>query len=87
MAILKKEIGKRIKGALMENEDWWHVCYDTDTENFYVEHSWSYTDAYKVSKGTDSGTSIHDIENWTGTGAENVQAAKQSLLNDSKDSR
>jgi hypothetical protein len=80
MAIWKEQIAKKIKGSLMENEDWWYLCYDTDTHEFHIEHEWSHVDAYNVAKAADSGSSTHAVDAWNGPGSENVAAAKEKLL-------
>ncbi len=84
MAIFSEEIAKRIKGSLMEKEDWWRLCYDSETQRFYVEHEWSHTDAYRASKGSDEGTTEHDAETWSGPGAEKIGEARERLLNQAR---
>ncbi len=56
MPKLTRQLESHAKGALAEREDWWHLVFDTDANELYVEHSWSHTNAYRVSKGTDEGT-------------------------------
>ena len=78
MAILREQLGTRTKGPMAENEDWWNLCYDTDSREFYVEHSWSYVKINGLS--VDSGKSRESAEGWNGRGAENIPGAKQRLL-------
>ncbi len=80
MPIYREQIAKRIKGSLAENEDFWTLCYDSDQQRFYVEHSWDYMNPYKLSEKGDRGTSNHDADTWTGEGAEKIPDAKQRLL-------
>tara|TARA_B100000949_G_C14267225_1_gene445597 strand:+ start:1472 stop:1672 length:201 start_codon:yes stop_codon:yes gene_type:complete len=63
---------------MAENEDWWDLCYDTDTGEFYVEHRWSYVQINGLK--TSSGTEKHDAEAWTGPGAEKIPALKEQFL-------
>ena len=79
MPILKEQIAKRVKGQLAENEDWWHLCYDTEADAFYIEHSWDYVNAYRVSQGHNSGTERHSVEGWQGPGSEKVDEARAKL--------
>lgn len=78
MPILHEQLAKRAKGGMAENEDWWHLCYDTDTEKFYVEHSWSYLD--RKSLRVDSGSSQEDAESFFGQGSEKIPEARARLL-------
>ncbi|WP_209427311.1 hypothetical protein [Pararhodobacter sp. SW119] len=80
MAVLKKQIGKRIKGSLQEREDWWHLCYDTERREFFVEHEWSHMNAYKVSAKADEGLRREAIEGYSGIGSDKIDQAKVDLL-------
>lgn len=84
MLVLREQIGKRIKGALMEDEDWWYLCLDTDNDCYFVRHEWSNVDAYDVAKCADSGSSEHDADTWTGEGPEKIEAAKVRLPDQAK---
>jgi hypothetical protein len=79
MPILKEQIAKRVKGSLAENEDWWHLCYDTDANEFFVEHEWDHVNAYRVSEHS-SDTERHAAEGWTGPGSGNLADARAKLL-------
>ena len=39
------QIGERIKGSLMQNEDWWFLVLE-DNGTCHVEHEWSHVDPY-----------------------------------------
>ena len=78
MPIRKKQIAKRTKGPMAENEDWWDLCFDTDTGEFYVEHSWSHVQISSLK--ADSGTKRHDADTWSGQGAEKIPTIKKQLL-------
>lgn len=78
MAVLREQIASRTKGPMAENEDWWHLCYDTEAETFFVEHEWSHTSI--SSSKTNSGTTRHDADTWNERGAEQIDGAKKRLL-------
>jgi hypothetical protein len=78
MPILKHQIAKRVKGSMAEKEDWWHACYDTDTKEFFIEHSWDHVQINGLSQ--DAGSSRHSIDDWNGEGRDNIPAAKEQLL-------
>lgn len=78
MTVLREQIAARTKGPMAENEDWWHLCYDTERAEFFVEHEWSYV---KINGLTpNSGSSTHDADTWTGYGAEMIPGARKRLL-------
>jgi hypothetical protein len=78
MPILSEQLATRTKGPMAENEDWWRLCYDTDTKEFFVEHEWSYVKINGLK--TNSGKSKHDVDTWGGEGAEAIERAKERLL-------
>lgn len=80
MAVLTREIAKRIKGSLQEREDWWRLCYDTDTREFYVEHEWHHMNAYKIGSAADEGTTREPAVGYRGQGADKIEQAKAVLL-------
>lgn len=80
MSVIRKQIGQRIKGALGEKEDWFHLCYDTETKAFHVEHSWSHTNAYNIAEKSNEGEKAIALEGYEGIGAENIAQAKAALL-------
>ena len=80
MAILKQEIHKIIKGSLMETEDWWRLCHDTENGTFYIEHEWSHVDPYNLNRPANSGTTIHPADTWYGHGSDKIEEAKAKLI-------
>ena len=42
---VKTQFHQRIKGSLLETEDWWHLIVEDDGTT-YVEHEWSHVDPY-----------------------------------------
>lgn len=76
--VIKEQIGFRSKGMMAENEDWWHLCYDTDTQEFYVEHSWHYVQVRGLC--TDGGSERVGGDDWRGQGSEKIPAAKKKIL-------
>jgi hypothetical protein len=80
MALLKRKIAERIKGALQEKEDWWHLCYDTVTREFSVEHSWHHLNAYKVVEKANEGRTVVPVADHDGIGADKIEAARAELL-------
>lgn len=80
MAVLKHQIAYRVKGSLAETEDWWHLCYDTESDVFFVEHEWDHANPYPRGGPGDSGTKRYDAANWDGPGREELAAAKALLL-------
>ncbi|WP_155264668.1 hypothetical protein [Sphingomonas segetis] len=80
MAVYKELLAKRVKGSLMENEDWWYLCYDTESQRYYVEHEWDHMNPYKIGSGDHgNGTTQSDAEGWTGVGADKIEEAKAKL--------
>lgn len=78
MTVHRIEIAKKVKGSLMENEDWWYVCYDDADQTSWIEHQWDHVDAYNVARGSDNGTERHEIQEWLDgkkRGYENIEAA------------
>lgn len=81
MPVYKELLGKRTKGSLMEKEDWWYLCYDSDSQTFYVEHEWDHMNPYEIGRGDhNSGTTCHEADGWTGVGADKIKALKTKLL-------
>jgi hypothetical protein len=56
MSVLKRELARSVKGPVSSNEDWWHLCRDTDTGNVFVVHEWAHTDVTKASGKSDVGS-------------------------------
>ena len=77
--IFKEQLAYRQKGSLAEREDWYRLCYDSSTGEFYVEHEWDYVNPYNVREAS-SGTSKHDAVSWDGEGADRLEEAKRALM-------
>ena len=75
MAITRTRIHAKVKGALAENEDWWVLIVDTESDNKTVEHEWSHTNAY--GPGQNSGMTSMTVDEFLGSDADN--AAKDKL--------
>lgn len=56
MSVLKRELARSVKGPVSSNEDWWHLCRDTDTGDVFVVHEWAHTDVTKASGKSDVGS-------------------------------
>ncbi len=80
MTTLRKQIDRRVKGALQEREDWWYLCYDTETKEFYVEHDWHHMNAYKASEKANEGKQRTTIEDHDGPGSSKIDQARADLL-------
>ena len=52
MALLKRELHRSIKGPVANDEDWWHLVFDTDTKRLYVEHRWAHVDVSGAGEAT-----------------------------------
>lgn len=80
MAVFKEELRKRVKGALMEDESWWHLCYDSDSKQFWIEHSWDRVNPYKLGEGSDVGSTRSEVEAYTGPAADRIEELKEKLV-------
>ena len=78
MPILSEELGSRTKGPMAENEDWWRLCYDTDTKELYVLHKWDYVQINGLRQN--AGEEKHDPDTWRGEGAGKTAEAKGRLM-------
>ncbi len=77
MPVIKRTLDTRLKGPHMETEDWWHLAFDTETNDLFVEHEWSHT-----SLGTsvsDSGTKRRAIAEFLGDTAHEAAKARATL--------
>lgn len=79
MTIERVEIDRRIKGGMNEDEQWWYLCLDTDTGEFFIEHQWDYVNRFNVSQA-DRGKERIEIEGYQGRGSDKIEAAKAELL-------
>lgn len=82
MPILKEELARGQTGPLNENDNWWRLCYDTDANEFFVEHE---MDGLKSNnKQPYAVVNRHDADTWGGRGASNLPSAKKRLLERAK---
>ncbi len=56
MPVLKRELARSAKGPVMNNEDWWYLCKDTDTGSVFVLHEWAHTDVTRPSSQSNVGS-------------------------------
>jgi hypothetical protein len=76
--ILKELIAKGTTGPLDENDNWWRLCYDTATSEFFVEHE---MDGLKPNNQQPfAAVNHHSVETWGGRGVAEIPAAKERLL-------
>ncbi|TCP93737.1 hypothetical protein C8J42_101188 [Sphingomonas sp. PP-CE-1A-559] len=71
------------KGSLAEREDWWWLCYDPESAEFYVEHEWDHMDPYRLGEASNKGTSRMSVEQWQrggGPGLTEYDTAREKLL-------
>jgi len=83
MPVSKTQLHFQAKGSLAEREDWWWLCYDTDTTEFHVEHEWDHMDPYHLGEASDKGTARMSIDQWQaagGPGLDNYELARTKLL-------
>jgi hypothetical protein len=78
MAILTVQIANRVKGPMAENEDWWWLCYDTETQKFCVKHGWDHVQINGLQQR--AGEAEHNADTWQGPGSDKIPSAKMSLL-------
>lgn len=80
MKLLKKEIARQMKGALQEREDWWRLCYEAESRDFFIEHEWHHMNAYKLETAADEGTEVMSVDGYSGKGTDKIEEAKAALL-------
>lgn len=81
MAIFKEQLKFTAKGSFNQTEDWWTLCYDTATAEFFIEHQWDHMDPYNLGKkASDSGTDRLSVDGYNGPGSDHVDDAKRKLL-------
>ena len=71
MPLMKRELSKRARGPVLNDEDWWRLVFDTDTKRLYVEHEWAHLDVRKGG-AADGGVAEFDVAeflNASGQGA------------------
>ena len=73
MAKLTRLLHELVRGVHKENEDRWRLVFDTEAKRLYVEHEWSHSDVWRVSR-SNTGTSEFDINGFLVEGEEPAQA-------------
>jgi hypothetical protein len=68
MALLKRELHSA-KGPGTNDEDRWHLVFDTDTKRLYVEHEWDRVDG-RGGGDAERGTSQLDIPEYLTQGGQ-----------------
>src|SRR5690349_3749561 len=69
MALLTRELHSSSGAPLLNDEDQWHLVFDTDSKRLYVEHRWTHVDV----RGSDvaaSGTAQLDIAEYLNQGGQ-----------------
>jgi len=69
MALLKRELHRASRSPVLNDEDQWHLVFDTDSKRLYVEHRWAHVDV----RGPDvaeSGTAQLDIAEYLNQGGQ-----------------
>jgi hypothetical protein len=79
MPLLRKELHKRVKGSLANDEDWWRLVFDTDAKRLYVEHEWSHVDLGANGRA-DSGKAETDIATFLAQGGEGAPQRELAQL-------
>jgi hypothetical protein len=88
--MLKREFYKRAKGPIGNDEDWWRLVFDTDTNRLYVEHEWSYLDTRRLRcDGGKAELEIADFFNQSAEGPAHQELVKliSSLFESQPDDR
>src|SRR3954470_6588447 len=69
MALLKRELHKASRSPVLNDEDQWHLVFDTDSKRLYVEHRWTHFDV-RGPDVADSGTTQLDIAEYLNQGGQ-----------------
>jgi hypothetical protein len=69
MALLKRELHKASRSPVLNDEDQWHLVFDTDSKRLYVEHQWAHVDV-RGPTVADSGTAQLDIAEYLNQGGQ-----------------
>ena len=86
MTVHREEVHKRVKGSLMQDESWWHLCYDNDADAFWIEHDWDRVDPYNLAAKADVGSRRLSLEEYSGPGADQIPNLISKLRSKSKSS-
>src|SRR5215210_6496503 len=69
MALLKRELHRASRGPILNDEDQWHLVFDTDSKRLYVEHRWTHVDV-RGPGVAESGTAQLDIADYLSQGGQ-----------------
>jgi hypothetical protein len=69
-----------VKSAPPNSGDWWTLCYDTDSEAFYLDHEWDRADPLNPARNLVCGIRRHtNTTAWRGPGAEKLASGVARL--------
>src|SRR4051812_49548226 len=69
MALLKRELHRASRGPILNDEDQWHLVFDTDSKRLYIEHRWTHVDV-RGPGIAESGTAQLDIADYLSQGGQ-----------------
>ena len=50
MAIVRKQLHYRGAGSFANNEEWWYLVFDDNSNRLFVEREWDNVNPYKLSQ-------------------------------------
>jgi len=78
--ILKYELDSSVNEAVPQDGDWWTLCYDTETEIFYVDHEWNRADPSRPDRQVQTGIRRHlNAGSWRGRGSNKLASGMARL--------
>ena len=80
MAKLTRPLHELVRGAHMENKDWWRLAFDTEAKRLYVEHEWNHTDTWLRPARSNSGSAEFDINSFLAEGEAPAQAELLQII-------
>ncbi len=69
MALLKRELHRSSRAPVLNEEDQWHLVFDTDSKRLYVEHRWTHVDV-RGPGVAESGTAEMEIAEYLNQGGQ-----------------
>jgi len=63
------ELHRASRGPILNDEDQWHLVFDTDSKRLYVEHRWTHVDV-RGPGVAESGTAQLDIADYLSQGGQ-----------------
>ena len=69
MALLKRELHRASRDPILNDEDQWHLVFDTDSKRLYVEHQWTHVDV-RGPDAAESGTAQLDLADYLNQGGQ-----------------